>query len=349
MILTCPNCGTQYVVKDGAIPPQGRQVRCAACKHSWHQDPEAAEEVAPLQAPAPEPEAVGEPEEESIAEAAMIDPSSGPEAEERAYEESVVAEAAEARAPGPAEGEPAVPPAEIVPEAPPSSPSTTAAEASDFDAPPSPEVQVDDDFFSPFADRDYAEPRRRRPLLTVLIVLLLVAAIAARAVRAAPDPLASWNDGAAKQAIVSFVAGATSKDSPAFVAQASRIAVFDNDGTLWVEQPMYIQLAFALDRVRALAPQNPIWKTTEPFASILAMDIPTALAGGENLSSLNRRMSVRIHSSSRREGSGISSNCFHAARRNCLSQTGSRRSEMNASKAAAVNPEVAATAGISSP
>ena len=179
MILTCPNCGTQYVVKDSAIPPQGRQVRCASCKHSWHQDPEAAEEVAPLQAPATEPEAVGEPEEESIAEAAIIDPSSGPEAEERAYEEAVLAEAAETPSPGPAEGEPAVPPAEIVPEAPSGSPSTTAAEASDFDAPPSPEVQVDDDFFSPFAERDYAESRRRRPLLTVLIVLLIVAAVAA--------------------------------------------------------------------------------------------------------------------------------------------------------------------------
>lgn len=180
MILTCPNCGTQYVVKDGAIPPQGRQVRCASCKHSWHQDNEAADEAAPLAAPPPEPEAAGEPEEESIAEATMIDPSTGPEAEERAYEEVVVAEAAVAEAPGPAEGEPAVPPAEIVPDTPPpSSHEVASAEASDFDAPPSPEVQVDDDFFSPFAERDYAEPRRRRPLLTAVIVLLLVAAIAA--------------------------------------------------------------------------------------------------------------------------------------------------------------------------
>src|SRR5687767_14172212 len=77
MILTCPSCGTQYVVKDGAIPPQGRQVRCASCKHSWHQDPEPAQAV--------------EPEEESVAEAAMIDQSTGPEAEERAYEEAALA------------------------------------------------------------------------------------------------------------------------------------------------------------------------------------------------------------------------------------------------------------------
>ena len=76
MILTCPNCGTQYVVKDGAIPPQGRQVRCANCKHSWHQDPEDS--------------AAAEPEEETLAEATMIEPRSGPEAEERAYEETVI-------------------------------------------------------------------------------------------------------------------------------------------------------------------------------------------------------------------------------------------------------------------
>src|SRR5688572_2689746 len=77
MILTCPACGTQYVVKDGAIPPQGRQVRCAACKHSWHQDPEPAE------APAED--------EETIAEAALIEPRTGPEAEERAYQEATLA------------------------------------------------------------------------------------------------------------------------------------------------------------------------------------------------------------------------------------------------------------------
>jgi hypothetical protein len=105
--------------------------------------------------------------------------------------------------------------------------------------------------------------------------------LAAPLARAAADPLASWNDGPTKQAIVAFVAGATKEGGPAFVPPAERIAVFDNDGTLWAEQPMYFQLAFALDRVRALAPQNPLWKTTEPFASILALDIPSALAGGE--------------------------------------------------------------------
>src|SRR5436190_17067963 len=85
MMLTCPTCGTQYVVKDGAIPPEGRQVRCASCKHSWHQDPEEMPSaVGPVVA-----ESQAE-DEESIAEATLIEPRSGPEAEERAYEEAMV-------------------------------------------------------------------------------------------------------------------------------------------------------------------------------------------------------------------------------------------------------------------
>ena len=80
MIRTCPACSTKYVVKDGAIPQGGRQVRCASCKHSWHQDPETMADVA------------SEPEEQSLADAAMIDPGSGPEAEQRAYEEAMIAE-----------------------------------------------------------------------------------------------------------------------------------------------------------------------------------------------------------------------------------------------------------------
>ena len=84
MILSCPSCGTQYVVKDGAIPPQGRQVRCASCRHSWHQDPDEVQ--------VPEgSEAAPDTAEESIAEATLIAPRSGPEAEERAFEEAVAA------------------------------------------------------------------------------------------------------------------------------------------------------------------------------------------------------------------------------------------------------------------
>lgn len=111
--------------------------------------------------------------------------------------------------------------------------------------------------------------------------IVLFAALAWGAAAFAADPLPSWNEGPVKKSIVDFVAAATRAGGKQFVPAAERIAVFDNDGTLWAEQPMYFQLAFALDRVRALAPANPLWRTTEPFASILAQDIPSALAGGD--------------------------------------------------------------------
>ena len=97
----------------------------------------------------------------------------------------------------------------------------------------------------------------------------------------ARDPLPSWNEGKSKQAIVAFVDKVTAPGSPQYVRPAERIATFDNDGTLWAEQPMYTQLAFAIDRVKALAPQHPEWRTTEPFASLLANDIKRALAKSE--------------------------------------------------------------------
>jgi hypothetical protein len=99
-------------------------------------------------------------------------------------------------------------------------------------------------------------------------------------VRAA-DPLSSWKDTAPRKAIVAFLEKVTTPGSADFIPAAERIAVFDNDGTLWAEQPMYFQLAFALDRVKALAPQHPEWKTKEPFASLLKGDLKGALAGGE--------------------------------------------------------------------
>jgi phosphoserine phosphatase len=98
----------------------------------------------------------------------------------------------------------------------------------------------------------------------------------------AQDPLPSWNDTAPTKAIVAFVERVTKEGSPDFVSPAERIATFDNDGTLWCEQPMYFQFFFALDRVKALAPQHPEWKDKEPFASLLKGDMKGALAGGEH-------------------------------------------------------------------
>jgi phosphoglycolate phosphatase-like HAD superfamily hydrolase len=110
----------------------------------------------------------------------------------------------------------------------------------------------------------------------VLAVLLLIGGRAY-----ADDALPSWNDGPAKQSIIAFVARVTTQGSPDFVPAAERIAVFDNDGTLWGEQPMYFQILFAFDRVKALALQHPEWKSEEPFASLLKGDVKSALAGGE--------------------------------------------------------------------
>jgi len=115
-----------------------------------------------------------------------------------------------------------------------------------------------------------------------LIAAVLVCALAiATTIARAADSLPSWNDGAAKKSVVEFVAKVTKEGGPDFVPPAQRIAVFDNDGTLWAEQPMYFQFAFALDRVKALAPQHPEWKDKEPFASLLKGDVKGALAGGE--------------------------------------------------------------------
>ena len=114
-------------------------------------------------------------------------------------------------------------------------------------------------------------------LATSLLCILSFTAAFAQAV----DPLPSWNDGKAKQSIVTFVEKVTKPGSPDFVPVAERIATFDNDGTLWCEQPLPVQGYFALDRVKALAPQHPEWKTKEPFASLLKGDLKTALNGGD--------------------------------------------------------------------
>lgn len=97
----------------------------------------------------------------------------------------------------------------------------------------------------------------------------------------AADPLPSWNNTGPKRSIVAFVGKVTTPGTPDFVPRAERIATFDNDGCLWSEQPMYFQAIFAFDRVKALAPKHPEWKTKEPFASVLKDDVKAALAGGE--------------------------------------------------------------------
>jgi phosphoglycolate phosphatase-like HAD superfamily hydrolase len=96
----------------------------------------------------------------------------------------------------------------------------------------------------------------------------------------AADPLTSWNEGPARKAILEFVAAVTDQSSKDYVAPAERIAVFDNDGTLWVEYPMYTQALFAFDRVKALAPQHPEWKTTQPFKGVLEGDMKAVGATG---------------------------------------------------------------------
>lgn len=112
-------------------------------------------------------------------------------------------------------------------------------------------------------------------LAIVLIGLFTPAALAA-------DPLPSWNDTEAKQAIAGFVTRVTTPGGKDFVPPADRVAVFDNDGTLWSEHPVYFQAFFMFDRIKALAPDHPEWKTKEPFASILKGDTQAALAAGEH-------------------------------------------------------------------
>src|SRR3954449_6632332 len=120
--------------------------------------------------------------------------------------------------------------------------------------------------------------RRTQNLVTVALACMVVLVTANAQ---AADPLSSWNEGPARQSIVEFVNKVTKEGSPDFVPLEERITTFDNDGTLWCEQPMYFQMLFALDRVKALAPQHPEWKTQEPFASLLKGDVKGGLAGGE--------------------------------------------------------------------
>lgn len=111
-----------------------------------------------------------------------------------------------------------------------------------------------------------------------LSVFILLCGLAGSAVAA--DPLPSWNEGANKSAILAFVGKVTDKMSADYVPPAERIATFDNDGTLWVEYPMYTQALFAIDRIKKLAPQHPEWKTTQPFKALLEDDMEAVAASG---------------------------------------------------------------------
>ena len=118
-----------------------------------------------------------------------------------------------------------------------------------------------------------------------ITLTLAVACCLASTVRA-QDPLPSWNDTAPKKAIIAFVERVTKEDSPDFVKPEERIATFDNDGTLWAEKPIYFQFQFAIDRVKALAPQHPKWNEQKPFKYILTGDMKALLADGKSMMAL---------------------------------------------------------------
>ena len=124
----------------------------------------------------------------------------------------------------------------------------------------------------------------RRALLSALAVLPTLVGLRPISARAQGqiDALPSWNDGATKKAITDFVSRVTVQGGPDFVPPAERVAVFDNDGTLWLEQPMYVQLAFALDRVKAMASQHPEWKDKQPFKAVLEGDMKALAEAGEH-------------------------------------------------------------------
>jgi len=121
-----------------------------------------------------------------------------------------------------------------------------------------------------------------KPITQTLIILSLALLLSACFYERSNEPLPSWNESQAKQAISRFIENVTAEGSPGYIPPGERIAVFDNDGTLWSEQPMYFQLAFALDRVNALASKHPEWKNTQPFKAALEGDLKTVMQGGEH-------------------------------------------------------------------
>jgi hypothetical protein len=139
----------------------------------------------------------------------------------------------------------------------------------------------------------------------------------------AKDPLPSWNEGTAKKAIIDFINKTTKEGSADFIPVSDRIACFDNDGTLWSEQPLYFQFVFALDRVKTLASQHPEWKSKQPFKGLLEGDMKSVMAGGERAL---MEIVVATHS-------GMTTNQFEKATRDWMAtarhpKTGKRYDEM---------------------
>jgi hypothetical protein len=120
--------------------------------------------------------------------------------------------------------------------------------------------------------------KQRATLVSTIIIATIV--WSARGLAQA-DPVPSWNDTAPKKAIIAFVEKVTKEGSPDVVRPEERIATFDNDGTLWAEQPIYFQFVFAIDRVKALATEHPEWKKQQPFAAVLSGDKKALLASGK--------------------------------------------------------------------
>ncbi|MEX2166196.1 MAG: HAD family hydrolase [Methyloceanibacter sp.] len=120
-----------------------------------------------------------------------------------------------------------------------------------------------------------------RRLVPMALIGLALCGLGGLGALAQDDPLPSWNDGPTKQSIIDFVIRVTAEGSPDFVAPQERVATFDNDGTLWVEQPIYTQFAFAMDRVKATANENPDWNTKQPFKAVLDGDTKALVATGE--------------------------------------------------------------------
>src|SRR5262249_28618551 len=133
----------------------------------------------------------------------------------------------------------------------------------------SPRKQLDRRAFGSASSRRGWVRMKGRTARTFRLLIAVAFAVSASSARAA-EALPSWNDGEARRSILAFVESVTREGAPTFVPPAERIAVFDNDGTLWAEQPLYFQLVYALDQVKALAPKHPEWKTQPPFSELLA-------------------------------------------------------------------------------